>query len=230
MGTPTPFYQDDSCTIYHGDCREILPTLGQFDLLLTDPPYEMVATGGGIAAQRKYLSDINGFTDGGFDFSLLDRAENWMAFCAKKQLPRLLTKAEQYPRWMLVTWNKPNPTPLSNGNYLPDTEYLVHAFQPNRCFGEFRDKSRFILYPAEQHNLHPNEKPVRVMVKMIAVGTMPGETILDPFMGSGTTLVAAKLEGRRAVGIEISEKYCEIAAKRLAQRVFEFPEPQEIDE
>jgi site-specific DNA-methyltransferase (adenine-specific) len=219
-----PYFSDAQCVIYNAACESVLPFVPKASLLLTDPPYEMVATGGGIGAQRKYLNDIEGFTDGGFDFSLLDRAENWMAFCAKKQLPRLLAKAEQHPRWMLVTWNKPNPTPLSNGNYLPDTEYVVHAFQPNRCFGEFRDKSRFIVYPAQQHNLHPNEKPLRVMVKMIAVGTMPGETILDPFMGSGTTLVAAKLEGRKAVGIEISEKYCEIAANRLRQKVLNFEE------
>ena len=191
----------------------------EVDLLLTDPPYEMTATGGGIAAKLKYLADINGFTDGGFDESILDRFENWAVFCSKAQLIGILNRAESSPRWMLVTWNKPNPTPLCNGNYLPDTEYIVHAFQPKRCFGEFRHKSRYIVHPTRQHNRHPNEKPIEVMVKMIAVGTQVGETILDPFMGTGTTLVAAKLEGRQAIGIELEERYCEIAAKRLAQGV-----------
>ena len=214
-----PYYQDDAVTIYHGDCREILPTLGRFDLLLTDPPYELTASGAGIATKRKYLSDIKGFTDEGFDIDTLDHCENWICFCAKTQLPELIAKASAMPRWMLCTWNKPNPTPLCNGNYLPDTEYIVHGFQSGRCFGSFRDKSRFIVFPAQQKNQHPNEKPVEVMTKFIAVGSQEGETILDPFMGSGTTLVAAKLEGRRAVGIELEERYCEIAAKRLSQGV-----------
>jgi site-specific DNA-methyltransferase (adenine-specific) len=215
----TLYYQDDAVTLYHGDCREILPTLPKHDLLLTDPPYEMIATGGGIGAKRKYLADITGFTDGGFDSSLLDCCDNWVCFCAKKQLPELICKAAAMPRWMLCTWNKPNPAPLCSGNYLPDTEYIIHGFQANRCFGEFRDKSRFIVFPAKQNNLHPNEKPIRVIQKFIAVGTLEGETILDPFAGSGTTGVAAKLEGRKATLIEMEERYCEIAANRLSQGV-----------
>jgi site-specific DNA-methyltransferase (adenine-specific) len=129
---------------------------------------------------------------------------------------------------MLVTWNKPNPTPLSNGNYLPDTEYVVHAFQPSRCFGEFRDKSRFIVYPAQQHNLHPNEKPLAVVSKMILVGTAEGQTILDPFAGSCTTARAAKDLGRKCVCIEREEKYCEIGAKRCAQEVLHLYAEQEV--
>ena len=98
----------------------------------------------------------------------------------------------------------------------------MHGFQSGMCFGSFRDKSRFIVYPAQRKNQHPNEKPVAVMTKFICVGTEKGETILDPFAGSGTTGVAAKLEGRKATLIELEERYCEIAAKRLEQQVFEF--------
>ena len=227
--TPAPYYADESCTIYCGDCREILPTLGRFDLMLTDPPYELTASGGGIGAQRDYLSDIEDFTDGGFDETILEHASNWICFCAKTQLPSLLVRAALMPRWMLVTWNKPNPTPLCNGNYLPDTEYIVHGCQAKRIFGEFRDKSRFIVHPAQQHNLHPNEKPLPVVGKMIRVGSLKGEVIIDPFMGSGTTLLSAKLNGRRAVGIEISERYCEIAAQRLRQKVLNFLEAPSED-
>ena len=175
-----PYYQDDACTIYHGDCREILPTLGRFDLLLTDPPYELTASGAGIATKRKYLSDIKGFTDEGFDIGTLDHCENWICFCAKTQLPALIAKASAMPRWMLCTWNKPNPTPLCNGNYLPDTEYIVHGFQSGRCFGSFRDKSRFIVFPAQQKNQHPNEKPVEVMTKFISVGSQEAKPFLIP--------------------------------------------------
>lgn len=215
-----PYYDDGKgIVIYHGDCREVLPTLPKVDLLIADPPYELVAKGGGIAGERKYFAEISGFTDGGFDESMLDDFQNWFCFCSKAQLVRLLQKAA-VRRWQLVTWNKPNPTPLCNGNYLPDTEYIVHSFQPNRLFGEFRDKSRYIEFPAQQGNLHPNQKPLPVIQKLVRLGSQIGETILDPFMGSGTTLRAAKDLGRKAIGIEIEERYCEIAARRLSQEVF----------
>ena len=223
----TPYYDDgNGIVIYHGDCREVLPTLDAeaVDLLLTDPPYEMVASGGGIGAKRDYLHDIEDFTDCGFDVDLLTPFKSWACFCAKVQLQKLIA-ATGDRRWMLVTWNKPNPTPLSNGNYLPDTEYIVHAFAPKRLFGEFRDKSRFIVHPVEKNGFgHPNVKPIPVVAKMIRLGTTEGDLILDPFMGSGTTLRAAKDLGRQCVGIEIEERYCEIAARRLEQNVFAFTE------
>ena len=216
---PRAYYQDAAVTLYHGDAYELLPTLEKPNLLLTDPPYELTATGGGIGAKRQYLADIAGKIDAGFDMTLLDAFENWCVFCGKQQLQKLLAAAGAR-RWALVTWNKPNPTPLTNANYLPDTEYIVHAFQTGRLFGEYRDKSRFIVHPVEQNDLgHPTVKPLAVVSKMLRLGSQEGETICDPFAGSGTTLVAAKLLNRRAIGIEINERYCEIAARRLSQGV-----------
>jgi site-specific DNA-methyltransferase (adenine-specific) len=219
-----PYYQHKDITIYHGDCREILPQIGRLDLLLTDPPYELEAKGGGIGAKRKYLSDIKGHIDGGFDISMLEAFPNWAVFCGKQQLKELLG-ATGNRVWSLVTWNKPNPTPLCFGNYLPDTEYIVHAYQSGRLFGEYAHKSRFIVHPAEQNDFaHPTVKPLAVMSKMIRLGSQEGELIIDPFSGSGSTLLAAKNLGRKAIGIEIEEAYCEIAAKRLSQEVFDFSE------
>jgi len=214
-----PYYEDGAVTIYHGDCREILPSIGPVDFALTDPPYEIVATGGGIGRSRRYLHEIEGFTDCGFDASLLAQFPSWACFCSKAQLCDLIGAAGDR-RWMLVTWNKPNPTPLVNGNYLPDTEYIVHAWAPGRLFGEYRDRARFVVHPCGNADTeHPNEKPLPVVAKIIKLGTQPGETVVDPFMGSGTTLRAAKNLGRRAIGIEIEERYCEIAARRCAQEV-----------
>ena len=215
-----PYYEQDGITIYHADCRDILPLLPKVDLVLTDPPYEIVASGGGIGAQRQYLADIHGFTDGGFDVTLLRSFSNWMCFCGKDQLVDLITLARERGRWMLLTWNKPNPTPLSNGNYLPDTEYIVHAFPAGGLLGEYKDKARFIVHPSEHNDIpHPNVKPLAVIKKLLSTGSQEGQLILDPFMGSGTTLRAAKDLGRKAIGIEIEEKYCKIAVDRLRQAV-----------
>jgi len=223
------YYADDSCAIANADCRKILPLLPTVDFVLTDPPYEIVATGGGIGAQRQYLADITDFTDCGFDMGILQSFHSWACFCSKTQLQELLQQVGNR-RWMLVTWNKPNPTPLSNGNYLPDTEYIIHAWKAGNLHGGFRDKSRFIVYPCQQDKSHPNEKPIPVILKMLRMGTQAGDLVLDPFMGSGTTLRAAKDLGLRAIGIEISRDYCDIAIQRLRQSVLDFstPKPEPI--
>lgn len=217
---PEPYYKDASVTLYHGDAYELLPRLEKPNLLLTDPPYEMAMGGGGIGGKREYTHAIKREAlHEGFDVALLDGFENWICFCSKAQLSKLMAAAGDR-RWCLVTWNKPNPTPLVNGNYLPDTEYIMHAFQSGRLFGEYRDRARFIVHPVEQNEWdHPTVKPMAVVSKMVRLGSQEGETICDPFAGSGTTLVAAKLLNRRAIGIEINERYCEIAARRLSQGV-----------
>jgi site-specific DNA-methyltransferase (adenine-specific) len=216
---PEPYYEEPGIVIFHGDCREILPLLPKVDLVLTDPPYEISTSGGGIGGKRKYLADIRGHIDEGFDLSILASFRNWFCFCGKEQLPDMF-KFVDGKRWMLITWNKPNPTPLCNNNYLPDTEYIFHCFEPGRIFGEFRDKSRYIVHPVEKNLFdHPTVKPLPVINKLINLGTVAGDTILDPFMGSGTTLRAAKDLGRFCIGIELEEKYCAIAVERLRQAV-----------
>lgn len=211
----TPYYQDEFVTLYHGDCKATLSRLPKVDLVLTDPPYVVGAKGCGLAGDRQYLKDITSAKlDEGFDISLLRQFPNWFCFCGKQQLfdfaPLLKDKT-----WMLLTWNKPNPTPLVNNNYLPDVEYIFHCWTAGRLFGTYADKSRFIQWPVEKNLFaHPTVKPVSLVTKCLVLGSQIGELVLDPFAGSGTTLVAAKQLRRRAIGIEIEEKYCEIAAKR----------------
>lgn len=219
MNLPASYYDKDGITLYCADCREILPLLPKVDCAITDPPYEIVAKGGGIGANRQYLKDTEGFTDCGFDYSILDSFDNWMCFGGLKQVIKLIEKAADR-RYMLITWNKPNPTPLLNGNYLPDTEYIVHAWRNGCLFGNYEDKSRFIVHRVQDGNTsHPNEKPLRVMSKLIRSATPEKGLIVDPYCGSGSTLVAAKLLGRRCIGIEINEAYCNIAVERLRQQV-----------
>jgi DNA modification methylase len=224
-----PYYEDtrSGIALFNCDYRELLPTLPVPDLLLLDPPYEVVAAGGGIVAQRNYMQDIEGFTDGGFDMNLLDAFKNWFCFCSKNQLLRLLEKAA-VRRWMLVTLNKSSCTPLCANNYLPDVEYIVHSFEPGRLFGGHREKSRFINLPPQsgsrKESEHPNEKSLSVVSKLLKLGCQPGELCVDLFAGSCTTLVAAKMLGIRAIGAEISERWAEQGAKRLQQECLMLPE------
>lgn len=205
-------------TLYLADCRDVLPTVRKVDAVVTDPPYDIVAKGGGIGAKRNYLANISGHIDQGFDASILSQFGNWMAFCALKQVFGLTLQAEaQGLRWQLLTWNKTNPTPLSNGNYLPDAEYMVHAFKSHH----WRGKSRFIVGPVEQNDIpHPTVKPQYVMRRCILSTSDVGDTICDPFSGSGSTGVAAVQMGRNFIGIEREPAYFDIACKRIedAQR------------
>ena len=205
----------EGVTLYCGDCREILPTIGKVDSLITDPPYEIAASGGGIGGRRKYMTDIRGHIDAGFDDSLLDRFQNWLVFCGKPQIVKLIARAEKSGlRWQILTWNKTNPTPLSNANYLPDTEYVIHAFRRH----DWESKSRFVVGAVEKNAFdHPTVKPQYVMVRMVKSASFAGDTVLDPFCGTGSTGVAAVKTRRKFIGVEIEPKYFDIACKRIGE-------------
>src|ERR1035438_1662480 len=96
-----PYYKDDFAEIWHGDCRDILPTLPKCDLLLTDPPYEISTSGGGIGGRRDYLKEIRGHIDMGFDLTMLRTFKNWFCFCSKTQLPAFFAELSADDRWML---------------------------------------------------------------------------------------------------------------------------------
>ena len=214
------YYSDGYTAIAHGDCRDILPHLPKVDLVLTDPPYLLPGMkGAGCFGGRPALTGTQGFTDGGFDDTILDRYENWFCFCSRHNLADLLDRAKG-GRWALLHWCKPNPVPTCNNTYLSDVEYCVHRYSKGRLFGEMKDKPLFMVLPCgNKETEHPNEKPLPLIRKCLVLGSQPGELVLDMFAGSGTTLRAAKDLQRKAIGIEIEERYCEIAAKRLAQEV-----------
>jgi hypothetical protein len=211
--------QIGNATLYLADYAEVLPLLPKVEALIIDPPYEIAAQGGGIGAKRKYLTDIDGHIDAGFDMGMLSGFDNWLVFCGKPQLMDLMQKATaQGLRWQLRTWNKTNPTPLTNGNYLPDTEYMVHAFKTHVWEG----KKRWVVGNVEKSGFdHPTVKPQYVMVDALQCATNRGDTVLDCFMGSGSTGVACMSMGRRFIGVEREPKYFDIACRRIedAQRI-----------
>jgi DNA modification methylase len=225
--------QIGNATLILGDCMDILPTLPKVDAVITDPPYLMSAKGGGMGAQRQYLADIHEHIDAGFDVSMLATFKNWFVFCGKPQLLDLINQAEkQALRWQLLTWNKTNPTPLSNNNYLPDTEYMVHAFESHH----YESKTRFVVGQVERSGFdHPTVKPQYVMQKAIKSASHQGGVVLDCFMGTGSTGVAAIQLGRKFIGIEREPKYFDIACQRIEQAVaqgqlFEPEQPKQVQE
>ena len=210
----------DGVTLHLGDCLEILATLPKHDALVADPPYK-VGTGG--MGQHPMMSDskraqavaIMGNLDMGFDVSILGQFPNWLVFCSKAQIVELIQQAEaQDVRWQILTWNKTNPSRFSNNNYLPDTEYMIHGYNKHK----YKQKSRFLVGSNEASGIdHPTVKPQYVMRFALDSASHAGDAILDPFMGSGSTGVAAVKMGRKFTGIEISEKYFDIACKRIEQ-------------
>ena len=197
-----PYYEQDGITIYHGDCRDILPQFPDksFDLVLTDPPYGLNSKMTGGTWGRAYRdSDMMRW-----DYVL--QTEDILKVISFGKV-QIVWGGNNYAlpasRCWLV-WSKPEIPTLS------DVELAwTNLDAPSKLFREIR----------QAHNGHPTAKPLSLM-KWSA--TFAEGTILDPFMGSGTTLVAAKQLGRKAVGIEIEEKYCEIAVKRLAQMEMKF--------
>ena len=199
-----PYYDQDGITIYHGDCREILPTLGRFDLLLTDPPYGLGdrLTGGtgkwGVHFLEPPMWDREAPPDGLIHECVLKADDSVIWGGNYYHLP---------PARCWLSWDKMQDHTSGHFEMAWTTLDL-----PTRSFRE----SRVEAY--SKGKFHPTQKPIGLI--QWCVGFFPdAKSILDPFMGSGTTLLAAKLKGKQAVGIELEERYCEIAANRLAQGV-----------
>lgn len=229
-----PYYEHAGITIYHGDCREVLPSLERFscDLLLTDPPY-----GGGLAvdfAERfktkagKWWNcdNRNGQArhtpivgdDKPFDpIDLLTITAKvkvfWGANWYASRLP------DRGGWWV---WDKRNGKRDVSAADWPMSEAELAWTNLGKGVRVFRFTWFGLIRDGDHgEHYHPTQKPTELMRWCIEQSKTDG-LVLDPFMGSGTTLDAAKGLGRKAIGIEIHEPYCEIAAKRLAQEVIEF--------
>ena len=210
MTLPTPYYDEGGITIYCGDCREVLP-LVKADVVVTDPPYGIDYDGGATQRGSSNLGRIAG-DDRPFDPSpFLGFADVlcWGANHYAQDLPR----SGQFYVWDKVTRNGLKVR-------IAECEFAWHLRGTKPRVFRHLWSGAFRASESGLPSLHPTQKPVAVMAWCLGLVT-PG-VILDPFMGSGTTLVAAKQLGRRAIGIEIEERYCEIAVNRLRQGVFDF--------
>ena len=217
-----PYYERGGITIYHGDCREILPTLdaGRY-ALITDPPFGInFDYGGYVDAPDQYealMLDVITLTgrlvgDGPcFVWQGMPNADKWhkwipagfRIFAACKGFVQMRPTAIQWAWDPVLFWGS---LPDHGKNGARDW----HA-QMKTQFGAGRERIN-----------HPCPRPFEQVRYIVAIGSALDHIVLDPFMGSGTTLVAAKKLNRKAIGIEIEERYCEIAVKRLQQDVMDF--------
>jgi len=213
-----PYYEHAGITIYHGDSEEILPKIGHFDLLLTDPPYGISMdkgfggggrSGGPSKTPRKpqqYDDDWDSVRPSQSLFDLmLASAEShiiWGAQYFTDLLP-------QRDKWLI--WDKLQPMPTFSSAELAWTSLPGVSVKTHK---------EHAAGPASIGKVHPAQKPLGLMMWCLSLTSCT--SVVDPFMGSGSTLLAAKELGKRCVGIEREEKYCEIASRRLSQEVMAF--------
>ena len=234
----TPYYDHAGITIYHADCVEAVREVRDYDLVIADPPYSSGARKDTdrvrTRSMTKDLEDADWFshdtmTTWGFTWFLrnlyveiarqVTRGNHVYTFCDWRQTPNvyaILESAGLQVNHCLV-WKKAY---LLLGQYWRNQHENI-VFASAGTPSDMRHKKAASVLEADivpgPQKIHPTEKPVDLISQILQAA--PGETVLDPFMGSGTTLVAAKRLGRRAIGIEINESYCELAAERLSQEV-----------
>ena len=200
----TPYYDHKGITIFHGDCREILPQLEPVDLVLTDPPY-------GIERFKKgfgYSRFVSGHEKNGVEWD--NKPTNFES---------IINAGKQAIIWGMNNFD----LPATEYFFIWDKQQTVKNFaDAELAWTNIKQPAKTYRFSIHKHNqadkFHVTQKPESLMKWCICWADEP-KTILDPFMGSGTTLRAAKDLGRKAIGIEIEEKYCEIAANRLRQEV-----------
>lgn len=226
-----PYYEDEAVQIFHADCMDVLPTLGTDLTIVSDPPYGM-----------DWNTDMTRFSGGSNGLELASRGRDW---------PRVTNDAQPFDPAPFLTY----PAVVLWGvnhfaERVPVGTWLVWLKKPAVRYGAFLSDAEVAwkkgghgiyareyqwegLNRAEErgNHLHPTQKPVTIMRWCIDMaGGDAGATICDPFCGSGPTLRASKDMGRRAIGIEIEERYCEIAAERCRQGVLDFRVPANAPE
>lgn len=245
------YYQDSAVTIYHGDCREIMPSIGDesVNLLWTDPPYGHSNQSGDLQhamngrkgstmiAPRPIANDDMDSMRAVVDAMLIEgsrvlKADCCCCCCCGGGGPRptfawvanrMDSKGLQF--FHSVIWDKSARGIGMGWRFRRDYEMVMvsHRKGGKLSWAEDADAvSNIVRFYLQNDRCHPNEKPLDLPLHFIRLTTEVGGMVLDPFMGSGTTLRAAKDLGRKAIGIELDEKYCEIAAKRMGQEVLNF--------
>lgn len=245
--TPAPYWTDGRTTLYHGDCLEVMAALADESVsaVLTDPPY---SSGGRRENSRSLRKSMNR-TDADEDWihgdamsttgfvwlmrqcglrwrRLLEPGGHALTFIDWRMAANLAAALEsadlrQHP---ILVWDK---AAFGMGAVFRNQhEFIVHMSAGNPNAPQRRDVGNVLRFPAVRNGVHPTEKPVTLLHTLLSVVCPPDGTVLDPFAGAGSTLVAARDLGIRAIGIDSDERWCEQAVRRLSQEVLGEISPQ----
>lgn len=245
LSLPKPYYEDDAVTLYNAPCEDVLPHLSGVGLVFTSPPYNL--SGGGNKPSGTYFRNL----EGGYATHTDDMPHPeyvawqhavvgacWDALADdgailynhkpivrgnEARLPLELIPPHLTVRQVII-WDRGSGFNRQFTYFVPVHEWiLLVAKESFRITTRSVDDVWRIPFESGKKNAHPAPFPTRL--PSLAIGATAADVVLDPFSGSGSTLVAAKRLGRKAVGIELDERYCEMAAKRLDQGVLDFGEP-----
>lgn len=218
----TPYYEDDLVTIYHGDAMDVLPTLKTADIAIADPPYTF-----GLASTKyesaagswgDLMNNAHWYAAWLLELRRIVKGSAWV-FNTWRSFPVLARAGFQagWPIDSLLVWDKGNNGPGDMGRLRNTYELVAQFSAPDFAF--VRGNRDIWTVPriqsATKDRQHPAEKPVSLLRRLI--DETGARSLVDPFTGSGSSLVAAKAAGIRAVGIEIEERYCHVAAERCSQ-------------
>lgn len=213
--------------LYLGDAYAIRETLGWMDVDCMDPPFLFKAVGAGQMRKKRQATNmiIEEKLDEGFDHAIINplRAGMVIVFCHNDQIPELGTYLKaRFKRFIVGGWAKDNPMPVANKHFLYDTDYFYVAWNHgHHPVGDIADKPRFIPAPVAPSKVygHPTVKPDKVMDRLMR--NIAGQTVCDPFMGTGSTGVAAIRAGKTFTGIEHNPKHFETAVSRIGAAYLE---------
>lgn len=227
------YYQDDLVTLHHGDCREVIADMTDQSVaaVITDPPYTERTHKKARTPERDGVEAFAPIDDGALAAILAECgrvSSGWVVATLdyRHAVGFDLAPPPGLKVQRLGVWVKTNPTPqLSGDRPAQGWESIAYMHRSDRrsawSGGGAHGNHVSPIPPPEGH---PTAKPLPLVAKWVRWFTNPGEIIFDPFAGSGTTLRAAVNEGRRAIGVELEERYCEVIAKRLSQGVLDFGE------
>lgn len=216
--------------IEEGDCLDLIKQIPDnfIDLVVTDPPYEFnCGSGGGAFGSDKKNYHVEYSNLGNLNFEVLDeccrvlKAINIYVWCSKAQVRKLLDYFEDKGCSIdILTWHKTNPIPTCNNTYLSDTEYLIFAREKGvKVYGSYATKKKYYVTATNKADKdlykHPTIKPIDIIQNIIINSSVEGDIVLDPFLGSGTTAVAAVNTNRHYIGFELNPVYYDTACKRL---------------
>lgn len=246
--------------IYHGDCRDILPNVEKSHCVVTSPPYNQFGLFGAPSGMHAENNWVKNSCDVGYKDNLSEiDYQKWLKSVAKVIIQNILPGGSLFVnhkiRWrnkvllhpldivrqwsgvylrQEIIWKRAGSTTLNARMFAPNEERIYWLIKEGADWHWNQEAAAFLsVWEIMQDNTadgHPCPFPIKIPLRCIKATTDNDSLILDPFMGSGTTLLAAKNLGRKAIGIELEERYCEIAAKRLAQEVLPFAAPKPKEE